>query len=170
MELEDITEEHSELTKSFEELFSDMISKQTEETTKKVLKPKELVESKDAPKSAKNLYKKLVKKLHPDKGGNEEDFKELHNRYTKSDLLGIIEMAIDNDITVNISEDDEVLLSKSIHSVDTKIKHIKNTLPYVWKYGSPTDRQKVLMGMADHIGIEVDIDGLSNKIKKMLGL
>ena len=48
----------------------------------------ELIESLP-PKKGKELYKELAKEFHPDKGGDEEDFKKLNELYQDENLLGM---------------------------------------------------------------------------------
>lgn len=172
LELSDIREEHSELTTSFEALFSDIIGKQTPETEEEIIsratKPKPKTKRPPENESVKKLYKDVAKKLHPDKGGDDDDFKELNRRYNDSDYLGLVEMAVENDIEVEV-DDDEVLLN-SISKIETKIKHLKDTLPYVWKYGSDMDRRKVLLTMSMHLGVDIDLEELPADVKKMIGI
>lgn len=172
LELGDIREEHSELTTSFEALFSDIIGKQTPETEEEIInrakKPKPKTKRPPENESVKKLYKDVAKKLHPDKGGDDDDFKELNRRYNNSDYLGLVEMAVENDIEVEV-DDDEVLLN-SISKIETKIKHLKDTLPYVWKYGSDMDRRQVLLTMSMHLGVDIDLEELPADVKKMIGI
>jgi len=170
MELDDIKEEHLELAINFEELFSSITSTASDTQPNSVKSAKVVSEQIEISNSAKKLYKELAKKLHPDKGGALGEFEELHNRYSNSDLLGIVEMAADNDVNINLSEEDELLLSNSIETVDTQIERLKDTLPYVWKYGNDSDRRQVLMRIADHTGIDIDINELPDEIRDMLGI
>lgn len=172
MELDDIKEEHSDLTIGFESLFSDIISKKEPETEEEIvaeaLKPqkeKQRVEN----ESVKKLYKDVAKKLHPDKGGSEEGFKELNKLYKQSDYLGIIEIAIENDIEFEVDDSDTELL-KSIDKINKNIEHIKTTLPYVWKYGNELQRRQVLLTMSMHLGVDIDFKNLPDEVKKLIGM
>ena len=86
LELDDKKEEHSNLSVEFESLFSDIIPQKEfdEETVVKEALDKENVEKKpkeEVSDKVKKIYKDVAKKLHPDKGGDDETFKELNDRY-----------------------------------------------------------------------------------------
>jgi hypothetical protein len=172
MELDDIKEEHSDLTIGFESLFSDIISKKEPETEEEIvaeaLKPKKEKQRVEN-ESMKKLYKDVAKKLHPDKGGSEEGFKELNKLYKQSDYLGIIEIAIENDIEFEV-DDSDIELLKSIDKINKNIENIKTTLPYVWKYGNELQRRQVLLTMSMHLGVDIDFKELPDEVKKLIGM
>lgn len=172
MELDDIKEEHSDLTTGFESLFSDIIAKKEPESEEEIvaeaLKPREEKQRVEN-EAVKKLYKDVAKKLHPDKGGSEEEFKELNKLYKQSDYLGIIEIAIENDIEFEVDDSDTELL-KSIDKINKKIEYIKTTLPYVWKYGNELQRRQVLLTMSMHLGVEIDFENLPDDVKKLIGI
>ena len=173
LELDDKKEEHSNLSVEFESLFSDIIPQKEfdeENVVKEALdkenaekKPKEEVSDK-----VKKIYKDVAKKLHPDKGGDDETFKELNDRYNANDLLGVVELAAENNIDFDISEEDEQHLIETITQMNQKIEHYKTTLAYVWKYGNRIQRYSVLKTLSEHLGKEIDIESLSDEIKSML--
>lgn len=175
LELGDIKEEHSELTTDFESLFSDIIGKKEPETEEEIVqhalnqKPKKDKERHEV-ESIKKLYKDVAKKIHPDKGGSEEDFKQLAELYKQSDYLGIIELAIDNDVEFEVEADGDTELLKSIDKINNKIEHLKTTLPYVWKYGNELQRRQVLLTMSMHLGVEIDFENLPDDVKKLIGI
>lgn len=173
LELDDKKEEHSNLSVEFESLFSDIIPQKEfdeENVVKEALdkenaekKPKEEVSDK-----VKKIYKDVAKKLHPDKGGDDETFKQLNDRYNANDLLGVVELAAENNIDFDISEEDEQHLIETITQMNQKIEHYKTTLAYVWKYGNRMQRYSVLKTLSAHLGNEIDIENLSDEIKSML--
>ena len=94
---------------------------------------------------SKNLYKKLSKKLHPDKGGSETNFKELNRLYEEEDLLGMIvkaeELNIDiSSLKINKSEEEFKSLCDSL---ENKITETKSTL--AWKWAETPDDQKPIL-------------------------
>ena len=173
LELDDKKEEHSNLSVEFESLFSDIIPQKEfdeENVVKEALdkenaekKPKEEVSDK-----VKKIYKDVAKKLHPDKGGDDETFKELNDRYNANDLLGVVELAAENNIDFDISEEDEQHLIETITQMSHRIEHYKTTLAYVWKYGNRIQRYSVLKTLSAHLGKDIDIENLSDEIKSML--
>ena len=89
---------------------------------------------KEKNKEIKDLYKKLSKKLHPDKGGNEEDFKEISELYSEENILGMYLKA--EELGVELEESDleniEETFDKSCSIISEKnlLKH--QTLAWVW--------------------------------------
>ena len=170
LELEDRKDEHSELATEFESLFSDVIPKDelTEEQAIENAKALKDKPRKRISESTKKVYKDVAKKLHPDAGGDEDDFKDLSDRYKRDDLLGVISMAVERGVDFEISDEDEVQLIKSIEDMSFKINHYKTTLAYMWKYGSSAQRRQVIGTLQNHLGKKIDIDSLSDEIKDML--
>ncbi len=173
LELDDKKEEHSNLSVEFESLFSDIIPQNNfneEEIVKEALS-KENVKKKpqgEIDDKVKKIYKDVAKKLHPDKGGDESIFKELNDRYNANDLLGVVELATENNVEFDISDEDETHLIDTITQMNKKIEHYKTTLAYVWKHGNQTQRISVLRTLANHLGTKIDIESLSDEIKSML--
>ena len=168
LDLEELKEQHIELTKQFEEEFSNIIDNRDEffiDDTKKPIK-----KDKNTDERVKDIYKKAAKQLHPDKGGNEEDFKELNDRYKSNDLLGVIDMAVDNKIDFDFKESDVELLDNSVESLKSEIDEYKNKLCYVWKFGTPFQRGQVLNTLGNHLGKPITPDDLNDEQKKKLGL
>ena len=169
MDLDELKEQHSELTIEFEEEFSDILKRDGQQEVK-TPKPKKKDKSKHTDESVKDIYKKAAKQLHPDKGGNEEDFKELNDRYKSNDLLGVIDMAVDNKIDFDFRESDVELLDNSVESLKSEIDDYKNKLCYVWKFGTPFQRGQVINTLGNHLGKAITPDDLTDEQKNKLGL
>jgi hypothetical protein len=169
MDLDELKEQHSELTIEFEEEFSNIL-KRDGNIEKKIPIPKKDKKTKHADESVKDIYKKAAKQLHPDKGGNEEEFKELNDRYQSNDLLGVIDMAVDNKIDFDFRESDVELLDNSVESLKSGIDDYKNKLCYVWKFGTPFQRGQVLSTLGNHLGKPITPEELTDEQKKKLGL
>ena len=173
LELDDVKEEHSTLNAEFESLFSNIIPQ--DDTTPEIAVAEALAaENQEKPPmeqihdSTKKIYKDVAKKLHPDKGGDSELFRELNERYKKNDLLGVVSMAVDNGVEFDISEEEAEQLTKSISKIQTQIEEYKKTVAYVWKYGNKMQRYGVLQSLANHFGKKIDVNELDDEIKKML--
>lgn len=169
MDLDELKEQHSELTIEFEEEFSNIL-KRDGNIEKETTIPKKKKKPKHADESVKDIYKKAAKQLHPDKGGNEEEFKELNDRYKSNDLLGVIDMAVDNKIDFDFRESDVELLDNSVESLISEIDDYKNKLCYVWKFGTPLQRGQVLNTLGNHLGKPIEPTDLTDEQKKKLGL
>ena len=89
---------------------------------------------KKEPKKGRELYKKISKEVHPDKGGNEEDFKEISELYSEENILGMYLKA--EELGVELEESDleniEETFDKSCSIISEKnlLKH--QTLAWVW--------------------------------------
>lgn len=169
LDLDELKEQHSKLTISFEKEFSNIIKREgnIEKDT-----PIEEGKTKSIPadESVKDIYKKAAKQLHPDKGGDEEEFKELNQRYKSNDLLGVIDLAVDNKIEFDYKESDVELMNNSINSLESEIEDFKNKLCYVWEYGTPQQRKQVLSTLGNHFGKPITLEELNEEQKKKLGL
>lgn len=173
LELDDVKEEHSTLNAEFESLFSNIIPR--DDTTPEIAVAEALeADKREKPPmeqihdSTKKIYKDVAKKLHPDKGGDSELFRELNERYKKNDLLGVVSMAVDNGVEFDISEEEVEQLTKSISQIQNQIEEYKKTVAYVWKYGNKMQRYGVLQSLANHFGKKIDVNELDDEIKKML--
>lgn len=169
LEVDELKEQHSELTSEFEEEFSNILQRDGNIEKEELSNEKPKV-SKHTDESVKDIYKKAAKQLHPDKGGDEEDFKELSERYKSNDLLGVIDLAVDNKIEIDYSEDDIELMNNSVESLKSKIEDYKNKLAYVWKFGTPFQRGQVLSTLGNHLGKSITPEELTDEQKIKLGL
>jgi hypothetical protein len=167
LDLDEVVEQHTELTIEFEKEFSNVLKESKE--IEVPAKPKDKKKP-NTDESVKKIYKKTAKQLHPDKGGDEEEFKELNERYKSNDLLGVIDFAIDNNIDIDYSEGDVELMNNSVDSLKSQIDDYKNKIAYVWKFGTPFQRGQVLNTLSNHLGREIKIDELSDEQKIKLGL
>ena len=169
LDLDEIVEAHSTLSSEFESEFKDILKKG--ENPNEILSKKESskLKKKSTDTKVKKIYKDTAKQLHPDKGGDEEDFKELNERYNENDLLGVIDFAVDNKVEVNISDDDMEMINKSVDSLEINIETYKQKICYVWKYGTPYQRGQVLQTLGNHLGIPINPDDLTDEQKKKIG-
>ena len=164
LEESDISEEHSKLVSKFESDFSEYIPKPEPKPQKQGVAKKESVDN-----NVKKIYKDIAKQLHPDKGGDEEQFKELNERYKSNDLLGVIDYAVENNIEIELDESDTHQLVDSIENLETKIQDLKGTLAYVWEYGNQIQRLSVLSTLSKHLKKDIKQENLSDEIKVKLG-
>lgn len=91
-------------------------------------------------KNLKPLYKKLSKKLHPDKGGDNDEFVKFKEEYEKGNYFGLTDLAIENDIELG---ENEIDIEDYIHQINQLEKQVKklgeNT--FLWFYKGTNEQQ-----------------------------
>lgn len=94
-------------------------------------------------KKLKKLYRKLSTYLHPDKGGSKDSFNSLKKAYEEDNFLGLVNIASNNKVDIDVSEEDTVLFEKSVESITKKIKEIQMTM--VWQYFTGNAQSKKIV-------------------------
>lgn len=84
--------------------------------------------------SFKKLYKKIARKLHPDLGGDEKQFKEATSAMQEKNFEKILDICDKHDILIEIDDEMLQLLQEQISEVKEKISKEKST--YSWKFYS----------------------------------
>jgi|9_EtaG_2_1085328.scaffolds.fasta_scaffold31603_2 hypothetical protein len=111
---------------------------------KEDIPPKKVRQKKD--KNLKDLYKKLSKKLHPDKGGTEEEFNKLNQLYEENNILEMAIKAEELNLKIKhlenlFSEENFITLCKN---VEDKTEFFKSTLAWKWA-NADEEYKKVLL-------------------------
>ena len=110
-------------------------------------------EDKTDEKHFKKIYKQLARKLHPDVGGDEEEFKELVTALEQKNFNKILDICANHDIIIEMSEELNNILKKQIESVKQEINKEKST--YSWNlYSCGTDekcKKKVVKSFLKHV-------------------
>ena len=88
-------------------------------------------ENKTDQKHFKKIYKQLARKLHPDVGGNEEEFKKATSALREKNFQKILDICSKHDIIIEMSEELNKILKKQIESTKQQINKEKST--YSWK-------------------------------------
>ena len=119
----------------------DIIPPPEEETIEEEI---ENIESKPK-KKGKDLYKKLSKEFHPDKGGSDEDFKNLNSLYQDEDILGMYVKAEELGLEIEITDEDELkeTFEKNCNSLQEKINFYQTTA--AWRWGTAKEEEKDIM-------------------------
>jgi hypothetical protein len=95
------------------------------------------------PKKRKDLYKKLSKKLHPDRGGDENEFKDLTNLYEEEDILGMYVKAEELGLDFILKKEDEETFEVTCDNIQEKIEFYKSTA--AWKWGTVREEEKEVL-------------------------
>lgn len=143
-ELEYVQEILGEWHLNFEEYYQEYcktnnidIARLNEENKKKVdqlipkpVKKQDRIEDGTDEKHFKKIYKQIAKKLHPDIGGDEEQFKEATAAVQEKDLKKLLDICEKNDIIITLNEEMINILQKQILVTKQKIDKEKST--YSW--------------------------------------
>ena len=87
----------------------------------------------------KKIYKQIVKKLHPDIGGDEEQFKKATTAMQEKNLEKLLDICDQNVILIEIEKEMINILQKQISETKGKISKEKST--YSWSLYSCADNE-----------------------------
>ena len=96
-------------------------------------------------KTLKKLYKQLAKKIHPDVGGNEEDFKEAINALDENNYEKLLDICEKHVILIEINNEMVELLKEQISKTKEKIKEEKST--YSWSLYSCEENEECMQNV-----------------------
>ena len=99
-------------------------------------------------KKGKDLYKELAKEFHPDKGGTNDDFKDLNSMYEDENVLGMYVKAEELGIEIEVKDEDELeeIFAKTCNSLQLKINHYPTTA--AWRWGTVNEEQREMLALA----------------------
>ena len=106
----------------------------------------------------KKAYRKLSTIFHPDRGGSEDKFHELKTAYEKDDFLGILSLASEVDVEIEVGEDDIELIEKSISSLEHEIK--KSKMSMIWQYykGDVNAKKSIIQQLEMLTGKKIEVE------------
>ena len=111
---------------------------------------------KKEPKKGRELYKKISKEVHPDKGGDEDDFKAISELYHEEDILGMYLKA--EELGVELEENElgsvEETFEKSCSVIENKNKIKKETLAWVWATCPPEGKEALIASIQMNFKLE----------------
>lgn len=90
----------------------------------------------------KKVYKQLARKLHPDLGGNEEEFKEAVGALNDKNFEKLLDICDRHDILIEIDEEMIQALTEQIEETKKKINKEKST--YTWSIYSCEDNKNCM--------------------------
>jgi len=99
-------------------------------------------------KKGKDLYKELAKEFHPDKGGTDDDFKDLNSMYEDENVLGMYVKAEELGIKIEVKDEEELeeIFSKTCNSLQNKIQGYQTTA--AWRWGTVNEEQREILALA----------------------
>ena len=118
----------------------DKLNKENEKKVKEIL-PSGLIlkpesgttkfEDRTDEKQFKKVYKQIARKLHPDIGGDEEQFKEATTALSEKNFEKLLDICEEHDILVEVDEEINKVIQRQIQETKQKINKAKST--YSWK-------------------------------------
>ena len=110
--------------------------------TPKAKKANKSKKSEKRTKSLDKVYKKLAKKIHPDKKtGNTKDFKKLKESVDDYDIDSVVDLAHEYDVDISVDVDEEEFLTTNIKKLKGKLEYFNKTLIMQW-YNIP-DKERL---------------------------
>lgn len=124
---------------------------------------KDLPENEDKPKKSqpekiKKLYKKLSTFIHPDKGGNVEDFNSIREAYSEGNLLELLKFASIYNLEYTLDDKDELLAQETCKIIEKKIENCKNSMAWLYCTGNRSKKLGVIKAMETQLGIKVPVE------------
>ena len=93
-------------------------------------------------KSLTKVYKKLAKKIHPDKKtGDAEDFRKLKKSVDASDIDTMMDLADEYDIDIAVEVNQEDVLLGKIEGLKNKLDYYRKTLIMQWYTIDDTEKE-----------------------------
>ena len=153
-DLKDLKKLEKENIKEFNDTFDIVPEKKegdNQPTTSEDLSPQKIPNNPGKP-----LYKALSKKLHPDKGGDTEEFAEVSIMYRDQDTIGLYLKA--ENIGINVKEfiNEELIKSfeKSCEIVEKECTTITGTISWAWcNTNNELEKKKQLNWIKNNLGL-----------------
>lgn len=160
-ELEDLSDEYTlEWSKLFGKYFIDRnkemwLNEETGELRKEPPSEEEETVKEEKPEKVKKLYRKLSTILHPDKGGSDEVFNDLKQFYESKNIIELLKLAADYNISYDLDLEDQDLIEKSCYSLSDKINNVQSTLSWTYFTGDKKKKLYVLKMVESELGIKI---------------
>ena len=128
-------------------------NKRVDQLLPKRSKKKIQFEDKTDEKYFKKIYKQLARKLHPDIGGDEEEFKEVTSALHEKNFQKILDICSKHAIILEMSEELNQILEKQIKNTKNKINKEKSTYSWsLYSCGSNIEcKDKVIKKFLKHL-------------------
>lgn len=147
---------------TFEDMFNNNKNAQEQKEKEHINKIQEL---KNRPDKLKRLYKKIAIKTHPDRGGDDAVFQEVHTAFSNLDLATLLNYAGKYQLDYEIDDDDVGILENNLKNIESEISKIKSTLAWKWGTGGKQQRLEVLDVIKHQTGWEVEETDLPEDLK-----
>ena len=115
-------------------------SKKVTQMLPKPVKKEVQFEDRTDEKHFKKIYKQIARKLHPDIGGDEEEFKKATSALREKNFQKILDICSKHDIIIEMSEELNNILKKQIKNIKQQINKEKST--YSWELYTCHDNSK----------------------------
>lgn len=135
-EVDEVKEKMDKYTIEFNKIFisREKFEKMKNNSDSAPIVEKQNLTPKNINKQGKSIYKDLSKRLHPDKGGSEEEFIELSEMYESEDILGMYIKAEELGVEIDEShiENIEQKFQESCDTLTIRAEEPKSTAAWIW--------------------------------------
>ena len=150
---EDLTDTQTQLEKYIKIFYEDFSSEEEENS--------DPVESNSLPErisdnQCKPIFKRLSKTLHPDRGGNNEDFIKISDSYRNQDIIGLYLIAEKYNIDIEDLITDEILplFESSCTAIEEQITQKTKTIAWDWcNITDPIERDSTIKHLKEKYNI-----------------
>jgi hypothetical protein len=126
IDLKGLNKEHSS---KIDKLFPSIIKQKHDSDGNLETKRVDMKDNTDM-KEFKRIYREIAKILHPDKGGDEKQFKRLSESLEEKDWSVLLEMCAKHNVEIENHKEINKLIQKKINTIKEKILKEKST--YSW--------------------------------------
>ena len=150
---EDLTDTHTQLEKYIKIFYEDFSSE--EEESSDHVEPNNLPE-RISDNQCKPIFKRLSKTLHPDKGGNSEDFIKISDNYRNQDIIGLYLIAEKYNIDIEDLITDEILplFESSCTEIEGQITQKTKTIAWDWcNITDPIEKESTIKHLKEKYNI-----------------
>lgn len=149
MEIEETQSEISQLEKEWMDEYRPKLTNSPRFVdNEEELQPQETQPKLDNTK-LKPLYKKLSKKLHPDKGGDNDEFVKFKEEYEKGNYFGLTDIALEHDIELGEDELDIKDYKHQINQLEKQLKSLSENT-FFWFYKGTKEQQLMARYYLEH--------------------
>lgn len=150
---EDLIDTQTQLEKYIKIFYEDFSSEEEESS--------DPVESNSLPErisdnQCKPIFKRLSKTLHPDRGGNSEDFIKISDSYRNQDIIGLYLIAEKYNIDIEDLITDEILplFESSCTAIEEQITQKTKTIAWDWcNITDPIERDSTIKHLKEKYNI-----------------
>lgn len=140
-ELEETRLIYDKCLTTFNTDFSQMLGGEPQPQKETPKDPYKKIETEVDEDSFKDVYREIASKTHPDKGGDEDLFKEASIAKKEKDYGKLIELADDLGVDVDMNDKMIMEIGKQIKAITNTIENMRTTWAWHWVHSSGKNKE-----------------------------